>query len=224
MHPRTSQEINCEIQTLIKSIRDLSTEHKQTYNSWPQSLFEGKGWIPDAELLERARIVGDRIDIIKRMPKKCMFAEIGTLTGNFALRVAEILRPSELHIFDLSLQHIKPETMAGLSRHVVGWHIGLSWEKMAEMPPDHFDVVYIDADHSLAAVTKDAAAAYRIVRPGGHLIFNDYTGWGQTECRPYGVFSAANKLANDKRLKMRYLALQASGYYHAAFQIPDEKR
>jgi len=38
------------------------------------------------------------------------------------------------------------------------------------------DVVYIDGDHSAAAVLYDAVRAWRILKPGGLMMFDDY-GW-----------------------------------------------
>ena len=36
------------------------------------------------------------------------------------------------------------------------------------------DIVYVDGDHTAAAVARDAAEAWRILAPGGVLIFDDY--------------------------------------------------
>ncbi len=37
-----------------------------------------------------------------------------------------------------------------------------------------FNVVYIDGDHTAAAVTRDAWNAWRLLEPGGVMIFDDY--------------------------------------------------
>jgi hypothetical protein len=41
---------------------------------------------------------------------------------------------------------------------------------------DYFDYVYIDGEHSYAAVTRDLANYFYKVKVGGHLIGDDY-GW-----------------------------------------------
>jgi predicted O-methyltransferase YrrM len=38
-----------------------------------------------------------------------------------------------------------------------------------------FDVIYIDADHHSASVMEDAVLAFPLLKPGGLLIFDDYT-------------------------------------------------
>lgn len=40
-----------------------------------------------------------------------------------------------------------------------------------------FDFVYIDGDHTASAVLEDAVLSFSILKPGGILIFDDYT-WG----------------------------------------------
>lgn len=40
---------------------------------------------------------------------------------------------------------------------------------------DRFDVIYIDADHEAAACIEQAVLAWRLIGPGGILIFDDYS-------------------------------------------------
>jgi predicted O-methyltransferase YrrM len=40
---------------------------------------------------------------------------------------------------------------------------------------DRFDVIYIDADHEAAACIEQAVLAWRLLGPGGILIFDDYS-------------------------------------------------
>jgi len=40
---------------------------------------------------------------------------------------------------------------------------------------EHCDVVYIDADHEAAACIEQAVLAWRLLGPGGILIFDDYS-------------------------------------------------
>jgi hypothetical protein len=81
-----------------------------------------------------------------------------------------------------------------------------------------FDVTYVDADHSYAAVCKDLEAAYFATKPGGLIICNDYTLWSFSQGRPYGVFAAVNEFAIAKNLRFLFLALQCHGYYDVAIR------
>ena len=45
---------------------------------------------------------------------------------------------------------------------------------MAERRANTYDFIYIDADHSAAGVISDAIHAWRVLKPGGLMAFDDY--------------------------------------------------
>jgi hypothetical protein len=52
---------------------------------------------------------------------------------------------------------------------------GFSGEVLRLLPEsDPFDVIYIDGSHQTADVLEDAVLAFRLLKPGGLLIFDDY--------------------------------------------------
>lgn len=56
---------------------------------------------------------------------------------------------------------------------------GLSHERMCQMVVDGaggFDVVYVDGSHDAADVFLDAGLAFKLCRPGGVVLFDDYLG------------------------------------------------
>ena len=57
--------------------------------------------------------------------------------------------------------------MAGDPR--VELHKGMSHEVLEAFPNAFFDWIYIDADHSYTAVSRDAMAAAAKVKPGGSV-------------------------------------------------------
>jgi predicted O-methyltransferase YrrM len=40
---------------------------------------------------------------------------------------------------------------------------------------DYFDIIYIDADHKASSVLEDAILAFPLLKPGGVMIFDDYS-------------------------------------------------
>ena len=52
--------------------------------------------------------------------------------------------------------------------------VGYSQIESRRLPLGSFDVIYIDGDHSAAGVLEDAVLAWRLLRQGGFLIFDDY--------------------------------------------------
>jgi predicted O-methyltransferase YrrM len=48
---------------------------------------------------------------------------------------------------------------------------------LRELPVDFYDVIYIDGAHNGPAVLEDAILAWRLLKVGGVLIFDDYRWW-----------------------------------------------
>jgi predicted O-methyltransferase YrrM len=49
-----------------------------------------------------------------------------------------------------------------------------SQEALRELPLYSYDAVYIDGSHMTADVLEDAVLAFRLLKPGGVLVFDDY--------------------------------------------------
>jgi predicted O-methyltransferase YrrM len=55
--------------------------------------------------------------------------------------------------------------------------VGLSQETLREQPLGYYDVIYIDGAHNGPEVLEDAILAWRLLKMGGVLIFDDYRWW-----------------------------------------------
>lgn len=56
--------------------------------------------------------------------------------------------------------------------------VGRSWDVLRDMTGERFDLVYIDGSHAAADVLADAVLAWRLLKVGGLMGFDDY-GWRQ---------------------------------------------
>jgi tetratricopeptide (TPR) repeat protein len=52
--------------------------------------------------------------------------------------------------------------------------VGYSQEVMRSLPLKSYDIVYIDGSHKASDVLEDAVISWRLVKPGGLIIFDDY--------------------------------------------------
>lgn len=52
--------------------------------------------------------------------------------------------------------------------------VGYSQEVMRSLPLNSYDIVYIDGSHKASDVLEDAVISWRLVKPGGLIIFDDY--------------------------------------------------
>lgn len=150
----------------------------------------------------------ERLELLSRMPKGSICAEIGVWKGVFSRQILEITLPSRLYLIDPWL--LQPE----FSERLYGGRVaknqrdmdriyegvrhqlerlpnvsilrGFSEEVLAEFSDGYFDWLYIDGNHEYEYVLKDLELAFLKIRPGGLITGDDYT-WTPRE-GPKGYF------------------------------------
>ena len=85
-------------------------------------------------------------------------------------------------IYDAFTQNM---TSCGLAERVTVKR-GYSNEVLPTLEDNSFDIVYIDGNHEPEYVLEDAVLAFRKVKVGGYLIFDDY-GWGGPDLTKRGI-------------------------------------
>jgi len=171
-----------------------------------------------AGLLEECRVCASRHDLIGRLPRGGRVAEVGTQHGHFARHILAASAPAELHLIDLDLS-LLDAAVAGDPR--VRTHQGFSHEQLQAFPDQHFDWIYIDADHSYAGARRDADAAAAKVKPGGYLVFNDFAHM-DPYLGAYGVHRAVVEFAVTRGWPLAWLAYDPSALYDVALRRPLE--
>lgn len=172
-------------------------------------------WLP-ADLLTDCRMCASRHDLVRLLPQGGRVAEVGVARGAFSRHILSAAAPEELHLVDLDFTQLAGD-VADDARSVL--HRGLSYEVLAAFPDDHFDWVYIDADHSYAGASRDAAAAARKVKPGGFLVFNDFA-HADPFLGAYGVHRAVAEFAIERHWQAVWLAFEPSALYDIALRRP----
>lgn len=143
--------------------------------------------------------------------------EVGTHRGHFAREILANCLPAELHLIDLDFSFLD-SAVARDKR--VRLHRGMSHEILESFPADHFDWIYIDADHSYAGTARDAKAAAAKVKPGGFLVFNDFA-HADPYLGAYGVHRAVVDFANENLWAFSWLAYEPSALYDVALRRPE---
>lgn len=179
--------------------------------------YDMDGWM-DAEAFPRQfeRAVAAAAQATER---ELLVVEVGSWKGLSACVMAGHLRERGLRgrVVAIDTWLGSPEHLATMARDSTGvptlyrqflsnvQHLGLQeWVypfPVASTQGGHFleqhgvlaDVVYIDAGHETEAVALDAAVFWRVLRPGGTLIFDDYA-WASV-ARAVDDFAAERGLA-----------------------------
>lgn len=172
------------------------------------------------ELLTDTRVFASRESMLRSLPfpRGGTCAEVGTSTGVFARAILEALQPSVMHIFDNDFSRFD-----NAIRDVAGVEIreGDSVKQLERLPDAALDFAYVDANHSYKSVTAEIEVLCRKVRPGGYLMFNDYTRWSVSEVLPYGVLSAVNELLTSRDLPLLGIALTGTGHFDVATRLSE---
>lgn len=169
-----------------------------------------------AALMQDCRVAASRYDLIKLLPAGGRIVEVGSFKGAFARSILNSCRPSELHLIDLDFA-LLDATLRDDPR--VRRHRGRSHEVLAGFPDEHFDWVYIDADHSFLGTHRDAEAAASKVKPGGYLVFNDFAHI-DPYLGAYGVHRAVVAFAIAHNWPFRWWAYEGNGLYDVALERP----
>lgn len=188
----------------------------------------------DESCLSKSRIFSRRNHLLQYcknfIPEKSTVSEVGVAEGFFSQTILDTLSPQKMYLVDL-YEHNSPHHEYNRTNHYsyiinkfgnndkISIMKGLSWECLDKLPSESLDFIYIDGDHSYESVKKDIVAAYRIIKSGGIIQFNDYTTFSPVENMRYGVLHAVNEFLQTHNVEVLGLSLDKNGYEDLAVRV-----
>jgi hypothetical protein len=166
------------------------------------------------ELVSDCRVCASRWDLLKFLPHHGQIAEVGTHRGDFARQILDVCNPQELRLVDLDASFLASAIENDPRVRVFR---GFSHEILTTFPDAYFDWIYIDADHSYEAVTRDAQAAASKVKRGGYLVFNDFAHTGPN-LGAFGVHRAVIDFATTHGWRFAWFAFEPNALYDVALK------
>jgi hypothetical protein len=181
--------------------------------------------------VEGARLFADRLEMIRSLTftPRPIVAELGVAYGDFSRFLIDQLQPERFHAYDYFLMHEhveiwgRPtaETFKGLThsqfykkrfrdeiaRGQCQLFEGDSATNLSERKDGTYDMIYIDAGHSLESVMRDAAVSVKKLHPDGILVFNDYIMFDHIANMAYGVVQVVNDLCVNRGWRITHYAL-----------------
>lgn len=181
------------------------------------------------ELIADLKVVPGRTELLERMPRDAVVAEVGVADGELSRQILEVCRPRKLVLIDLwpeSSRRYGDEAMkrtlanveAGVRDGVVEVRRGYSWDMLAQLPDASLDWVYIDAAHDYDSVRKDLRAALPRMKPGGIIAGHDYTRWSGRGLSRWGVVEAVNGFCVEHGWSMIHLTHESHRHISYAIQ------
>jgi len=184
------------------------------------------------ESLADARILVNREEVLKYLPKEMGMAEVGVAYGYFSEKLLDNAHPEKLYAIDIfddsvkgfwesrvfeeaDMTHLKwyeTKFRKEIGQGIIEIRRGISYECLAQFPDNYFDYIYLDAAHDYTNVKKDVEEIRRVVRPKGIVQFNDYILYDYLGKEFYGVRPAVNQLINETKSKVLYYCLSLTGF------------
>ena len=204
---------------------------KMGYTIIKTNLGEVEKMIPPelpARLFENSRVCPSREDVLQRLPKGGVIAEVGVGYGNFSTLLLEKLQPEKFIAIDsfaitadaepwkqtflkenkmTHLEYYQNKFRPQIEKGQVVVYPGLSWKALAGLPDKSIDYLYLDAGHSYEEVAKDMEQVKKKIKDNGIIQFNDYTLFDCFAFIPYGVPKAVHEFMLAENYELLFLCL-----------------
>ncbi len=188
-------------------------------------------WKPvDPHLTTDGVVLNTVFELLDRMPKDAVAAEIGVATGGLSKQILARSAPKKLYLIDpwdnenhpdygqKSLDRIERDLAGPIASGQVEIRRGYSFDELPKLPENHLDWVYVDAAHDYEGVKKDLELCLRVVKPGGIIAGHDYVRWVSPTER-YGVVEAVNEFANRTQSRLIYMTNDLDKHDSYAFAL-----
>ncbi len=164
--------------------------------------------------MARAVLLGDRLELLRRLPHGGTIMECGVDEGHFSQHILDICKPKQLLLVDTwGTARFSSEKLDAVSRRFeqqirdgeVVIRRMLSTEALQECSPESLDWVYIDTSHDYHTTREELELAASRVRKDGIICGHDYTIGSWTSYIRYGVIEAVNEFCNKNNWDLIFL-------------------
>lgn len=170
-----------------------------------------------------------RRQILSRLPKGGLCAEVGVWHGDFTRMILNQIQPDKLLLidpwknfeertdafdgttgdakFEKIYQSVCDKYAPEIESGKVEVKRGLSVPVFKKMEKNSFSFVYLDGDHSYEGVKADLKAVLPLMKPGGIIMLDDYhrRGWWGD-----GVIRATNEFIGENAANLRVTAMRGA--------------
>jgi len=185
------------------------------YHPAPRPVFTQPQTIQRQHVADNARLFADRSDMVCAfgLPPDATIVEVGVGLATFSEFMLRTISLRQFVAIDNFRLHELPEIWGRPTKDVFGQQTHAEWyrstlsqytdrmvvregdssEQLAGFPDNHFDMIYLDADHTYEGVRRDGLQAIAKVKSTGFIVFNDYMLLDHAG-NPYGVVQFVNEL------------------------------
>lgn len=176
--------------------------------------------IPKKDLEEKhlrnTVVLANRQELLLRMPKNGIVAEIGVAAGDFSERILNTTNPQKLHLVDMwGTERYNPELGLAVEKKFteriaqgqMEINHGMSTKVAETFENNYFDWIYIDTDHSYLTTKEELEKYAPKVKEGGIMAGHDFINCNWTDLVKYGVIEAVYEFCVDSNWELVYLTM-----------------
>ncbi len=169
------------------------------------------------EHIQNTKVLANRTDLLKLLPKGGVVAELGVNKGGFSADILEHTAPEKLHLIDMwgskrYNQDIRKSVESRFANELasgkVEINLGLSTGVVNDFKEAYFDWIYIDTDHSYQTTKAELEMYASKMKPGGIMAGHDYTVCNWNGLVRYGVIEAVHEFCKNQNWEIIYLSME----------------
>lgn len=176
--------------------------------------------------IANAQLLLNREELLKKMPRSGIVAELGVDEGKFSESILDICNPQKLHLVDLwgsSRYNDKKKNDVNLKfkdqieSGQVEINLGYSTEVGEKFEDGYFDWIYIDTDHSYKTTILELEIWSKKVKPNGIIAGHDFIIGNWDGMVRYGVIEAVYEFCSKNAWEILYITMELDN--HPSFAI-----
>ena len=175
----------------------------------------------EIEHTEHCRLLPNRRELLRVLPKNGLVAEVGVAFGQFSRAILDLAQPRELHLIDAWIgerygggyDHVTTEFADEIAEGRVIINRGQSTAVLPTYSSDTFDWVYLDTNHSFPTTLSELEQSSGVVRADGRITGHDFCTGNPVAGKPYGVVEAVTAFCKEKGWGFEYLTVESSGHF-----------
>lgn len=160
--------------------------------------------------LENCKLVSSREKLLEYCEQGKVWAEVGVAQGYFSDKILKVCKPSKLYMIEFEAEYVR-NLEKRFNREIKEGKVqilhGDSCEKLACLPDNELDYVFLDATHDYEHPSRELALCKKKVRRGGMIMGHDYTRFSMWEAGQYGVVEAVNEFCIKNAYEFAYLTM-----------------
>ncbi|MEX0780849.1 MAG: class I SAM-dependent methyltransferase [Balneolales bacterium] len=167
--------------------------------------------------VQNCELLLNREELLKKMKKQSIVAEIGVDEGKFSRLIHKIVQPGKLHLIDMwgtdrfhegKFQEVQSFFENEIKQQKVMIHKKLSVNAAHDFIDNYFDWIYIDTDHSYETTRNELRLYAPKVKQGGIIAGHDYVKGNWITTYRYGVIEAVHEFCVNNDWELIYLTAE----------------